>query len=35
MELFDQAFVIIVIIFSAVVHEVMHGVAADWLGDKT
>jgi Zn-dependent protease len=31
----DQIFVVIVIIFSAVIHEVMHGVAADYLGDKT
>jgi Zn-dependent protease len=31
----DQLFVIVVIIFSAVIHEVMHGVAADRLGDKT
>ncbi len=27
--------VVVIIIFSAIVHEVMHGVAADWLGDKT
>jgi Zn-dependent protease len=31
----DQMFVIVIIIFSAVIHEVMHGLAADWLGDKT
>ena len=31
----DQLFVIVIIIFSAVIHEVMHGVAADYLGDKT
>lgn len=31
----DQIFVIIIIMFSAVIHEVMHGVAADRLGDKT
>lgn len=31
----DQIFVIIIIMFSAVIHEVMHGVAADYLGDKT
>jgi Zn-dependent protease len=31
----DQIFVVVVIIFSAVIHEVMHGVAADRLGDKT
>lgn len=35
MELTDTIFLIAIIIFSAVVHEVMHGVAADWLGDKT
>lgn len=35
MTFFDQAFVIVVIIFSAVVHEVMHGVAANSLGDPT
>jgi len=33
--LLDQLFIIVVIIFSAVIHEVMHGVAADRLGDKT
>lgn len=31
----DQLFIIVVIMFSAVIHEVMHGVAADYLGDKT
>jgi len=31
----DTIFLIVVIIFSAIIHEVMHGVAADWLGDKT
>jgi Zn-dependent protease len=31
----DQVFVVVIIIFSAVIHEVMHGVAADYLGDKT
>lgn len=31
----DMIFVIIVIIFSAIIHEVMHGVAADRLGDPT
>lgn len=35
MELFDSLFVIAVIMFSAVIHEVMHGVAADKLGDPT
>lgn len=28
-------FLVAIIIFSAIVHEVMHGYAADWLGDKT
>lgn len=31
----DTLFLIFVIIFSAVIHEVMHGVAADRLGDPT
>ncbi|MBV9159803.1 MAG: site-2 protease family protein [Candidatus Kaiserbacteria bacterium] len=31
----DMVFVILIIIFSAIVHEVMHGVAADRLGDPT
>jgi len=31
----QQIFVVVIIIFSAVIHEVMHGVAADYLGDKT
>lgn len=35
MELIDQGFIILVIIFSAVIHEVMHGVAANMLGDPT
>lgn len=35
MQPFDILFVIAVIIFSAVIHEVMHGVAADKLGDPT
>lgn len=35
MELFDSLFVIAIIMFSAVIHEVMHGVAADRLGDHT
>jgi Zn-dependent protease len=33
--LLDQVFVIVVIMLSAVVHEVAHGVAADRLGDPT
>lgn len=35
MEFTDTIFLIVVIIFSAVIHEVMHGVAADRLGDPT
>ncbi len=35
MELLDSVFLIVVIMFSAVIHEVMHGVAADKLGDPT
>lgn len=35
MEITDTVFLIAVIIFSAVIHEVMHGVAADKLGDPT
>jgi Zn-dependent protease len=35
MELIDAVFVIVIIMLSAVVHEVMHGVAADKLGDPT
>lgn len=34
-RMLDQLFVVVIIIFSAVIHEVMHGVAADYLGDKT
>jgi len=35
MQIADTIFVLIILIFSAIVHEVMHGVAAEWLGDKT
>jgi Zn-dependent protease len=35
MHIGDTIFLVFVIMFSAVIHEVMHGVAADWLGDKT
>lgn len=35
MELIDSLFVVVIIVFSAVIHEVMHGVAADKLGDPT
>lgn len=35
MDVADTVFVVAVVIFSAVIHEVMHGVAADKLGDPT
>lgn len=35
MQLIDTLFVIAVVVISAVVHEVMHGVAANRLGDPT
>lgn len=35
MQLIDAVFVIAVVVMSAVVHEVMHGVVADRLGDPT
>lgn len=35
MSPFDIGFIIIVVIFSLVIHELMHGVAADFLGDHT
>lgn len=35
MDIANALFLVFVIMFSAVIHEVMHGVAADWLGDKT
>lgn len=35
MDLIDGAFIVAVIVMSAVVHEVMHGVAAERLGDPT
>jgi Zn-dependent protease len=35
MEFADTIFLIAIIIFSAVIHEVMHGVAAERLGDST
>ncbi len=35
MDIADTLFIVAVVIFSAVIHEVMHGVAADWLGDHT
>ncbi len=35
MQIVDTIFLIVVIIFSAIIHEVMHGVAAEKLGDPT
>lgn len=35
MDLTTGIFVVVIIIFSAIIHEVMHGLAADYLGDKT
>ena len=35
MAIFDTIFIVVVLIFSVVVHEVAHGVAADKLGDPT
>ena len=35
MEFLDVIFIIAVIVFSVIIHEVMHGVAADSLGDPT
>jgi Zn-dependent protease len=35
MQTTDTLFLVIIIIFSAILHEVMHGYAADALGDKT
>jgi Zn-dependent protease len=35
MVIIDALVLVAIIIMSSVVHEVMHGVMADWLGDKT
>ena len=35
MQIIDSIFVVAIIMFSAVIHEWMHGVAADKLGDPT
>jgi Zn-dependent protease len=35
MDIISGIFLIVIIIFSAIIHEVMHGVAADKLGDPT
>jgi Zn-dependent protease len=31
----DQVFFVAIIVFSVIIHELMHGLAADWLGDRT
>ena len=35
MDLTGTIFIVVIVIFSAIIHEVMHGVAADKLGDPT
>jgi Zn-dependent protease len=35
MQIDQTLFVVVIVVFSAIVHEVMHGVAADTLGDPT
>jgi Zn-dependent protease len=35
MTLASGIFLVVIIMFSAIIHEVMHGVAADYLGDPT
>lgn len=35
MQLLDSLFLVIIVFFSAIIHEVMHGVAANSLGDPT
>jgi Zn-dependent protease len=35
MDLTTGILVVVIIVFSAIIHEVMHGVAADYLGDPT
>ena len=35
MDISTTIFEVVIVIFSAIIHEVMHGVAADWLGDHT
>ena len=35
MDILGTVFLVLIIIFSAIIHEVMHGVAADQLGDPT
>jgi Zn-dependent protease len=35
MDILATIFLVVIIIFSAIIHEVMHGYAADYLGDKT
>jgi Zn-dependent protease len=35
MQIVDSLFLVVIIMFSAIIHEVMHGVMADRLGDPT
>ena len=35
MQIIDAVFLVAIIVFSAIIHEVMHGVAAEKLGDQT
>ncbi len=35
MQITDTVFILIIIVFSAIIHEVMHGYVADRLGDQT
>jgi Zn-dependent protease len=35
MQIADTIFVLVIVVFSAIIHEVMHGAMADWLGDHT
>ncbi|HVM73842.1 MAG TPA: site-2 protease family protein [Candidatus Paceibacterota bacterium] len=35
MDIASEIFIVVIVIFSAIIHEVMHGVAADRLGDPT
>ena len=35
MDIYQTIFVVVIVVFSAIIHEIMHGVAADRLGDPT
>ncbi len=35
MQIGETLFIVVIVIFSAIIHEIMHGVAADKLGDPT